>query len=234
MIIKNVWADSGSTFSKREQKKTQVNVDLLVLSIVLFRTHGFDEVQRFNSFDFSENLYKKSVTKEDHDKANDIVEYYGKRCLVQQLKTGSLSDFQIKLLDFLNGNRFEYTVDQVGLIHRIPEFYLSDKKLDDIYENNFENKKVKELQRDWLTVDLKFIDSIRVRQRGYGDCINYWFKETNHGVPIRINVDSKNVLGQLWEKHISSSETIILKGILYKKESYNGMEFYDMKKWLLV
>ena len=141
-------------------------------------------------------------TDEDYSLAQQTRTYYRDRLTFKALKGIELTDFQHDLYKFLNASEFD--TSQVGMLYKLPYFYLEDTTRQRIYDKtkSLSPRPAHRVNLDHIAT-LTPIEEILVTRRA-GDRYEYWFTDTNkHGVCITVmgNNNMRSLVKGIWNRH---------------------------------
>ena len=132
------------------------------------------------------------VDREDRMMAADIRSYYNARYTMQALKGKPLTEFQHKLASFLAGTH-KLNTDELGMLYRLPYFYVEDCRLDRVATQisiNADDQK----HLPWKKIDLVLTPLEEVfKSRKQKDYQQFWFK-TSAGQAAVMEIKSDNPL----------------------------------------
>ena len=163
--------------------------DPIALACASYRYYVKNHSDRWRNFDMVQ------VIDEDREQARKIRQYYTQRLMFAALQAKKqTSEFRTKLGAFLTGNH-ELTVNEIGLLYKLPYFYAEDIALDSIVERTTSAPVIRspELRRMRLTPLTKIFKS----RRGAESC-QYWFR-SNEGYGCAITVPTNNPLKSIVE-----------------------------------
>jgi hypothetical protein len=103
--------------------KATFSDDPLALSCASYRIYKNDVARRFTDID------AVKATQEDRNRAQEIRSHYSNAYTMKVLKGRPLTEYQQKTAEFLSGLR-HLTVDELGLLYKLPYFYEEDLALD--------------------------------------------------------------------------------------------------------
>ena len=94
----------------------------------------------------------------------------------------------------------ELTENDLGIVYRVPYFYVEDTEHDAIFDRLPDYEIVKTLGQN-IEATLTLVQKIEVLRRAYENT-EYWFKLSNSVVPCMIVIENKNKLRPLFESKI--------------------------------
>lgn len=140
------------------------------------------------------------VEPEDRQQAQNIRNYYRAKITWELLKKTPqhvpLSAFRQKLMSIIEGSH-ELTENDLGIVYRVPYFYVEDTQHDAIFDRLPDYEIVKTLGQN-IQSTLTLVQKIEVLRRAYENT-EYWFKLPNSVVPCMIVIENKNKLRTLFE-----------------------------------
>lgn len=171
------------------------------------------------------------ATDEDRTEADAIRRYYRSRIVWDQLKHGgTLSEFRAKLGKLVSGD-LEITSKEIGLIYRLPYFYVEDRGLDYVIESTVDDVTARHRggQVEPVTAKYRLITKI-LKSRRSGESIQYWLKSDQCSAPCLLAIDQKNPLRMLVES-VLNREEVTLKSFLFPQEHrgyHRGRCFFQL------
>ena len=144
------------------------------------------------------------VTPEDRSMALDIRNYYRAKITWQMLKNTDqqrpVSEFRRKLMGIIEGTH-EITQADVGILYRVPYFYVEDCQHDEIFADLPAYSIVPTPGRDIESI-MTLSHRVTVLRRSRG-VTQYWFRVENTVVPCCATIDNQNVLRHLFDSIVS-------------------------------
>lgn len=155
------------------------------------------------------------VTDSDRYQATDIKNYYSRRYTLKAL-TGKLTEFQAKLANFLV-NEKTLTINEVGLLYRLPYFYQEDLAIDRLigladHSVPWSNTAVN--LEDINATRLRFVERV-FHSRRSGEIHQYWFLTPDNRLVVQ-SVDEKNPLIHMADS-IFKQETVNVNAKVYAR-----------------
>lgn len=172
------------------------------------------------------NLFN-AVNEEDRLFASSIRDYYSKKIMMLKLKNERMSQYREDLNTFIHSDGKKFVEKMFGLAYRLPQFYLYDTKLDEIFRgrNRKTNKKIPNIDIKTLTyVGSTMVDRKSLKRN------EYWFVDEEDTL-VTVYLAHNNPLLGVWEKLIRNP--ITLEGSYYNK-SRDDHEYYQVEKYKLV
>lgn len=135
------------------------------------------------------------VIEEDRVQAQEIRSYYTGRILMGAIKNnGNISEFRKKLYGLLIGET-GIKPSEIGILHRLPYFYVEDTALDQVIE---QTQSAVPLPSSGLAGTFTVIQRILI-SRKHGDYVNFWLSHNKRPEPFLIAVKLDNPLLPLLE-----------------------------------
>jgi hypothetical protein len=182
------WNDFKAVF-KSPETNIAFAEDPVALAWASYRVYLDNPVMRWAAFD------TVTVTDQDRAKAQEIRSYYTGRILMGAIKNnGNISEFRKKLYGLLIGET-GIKPSEIGILHRLPYFYVEDTALDQVIERT---QSAVPLPSSDLAGTFTIIQRILV-SRKQGDYVNFWLSHNKRPEPFLIAVKSDNPLLTLLE-----------------------------------
>jgi hypothetical protein len=163
--------------------------DPVALAWASYRVYLDNPAMRWAAFD------TVTVTNQDRAKAQEIRSYYTGRILMGAIKNnGNISEFRKKLYGLLIGET-GIKPSEIGILHRLPYFYVEDTALDQVIE---QTQSAVPLPSSNLAGTFTIIQRILVGRK-HGDYVNFWLSHNKRPEPFLIAVKSDNPLLPLLE-----------------------------------
>lgn len=143
---------------------------------------------------------------EDYSLAEKTRSYYRDKLAIKALKGVPLTKFQNDLYAMLNGS--EFMSDQVGMLYKLPYFYMEDIAHNRVHEKTHTLTKVRGHGTQRIST-LTPIEKILVSRRN-AERYEYWFSDVNqHAVCIVVAVNNpiRSFVDSIWERHEPSTIT---------------------------
>ena len=135
------------------------------------------------------------VVEEDREQAQKIRSYYTGRILMDTIKSNTpMSEFRKKLYGLLIGETGLKKKD-IGLLYRLPYFYVEDTALDQVIA---QTQSATALPISELAGTFTVIQRILVSRR-HGDYVHFWLQHNRRPEPFLIVVKTDNPLLSLIE-----------------------------------
>lgn len=170
----------ASTDTERERKKlgsieATFKDDPLALACGAYRMWKRSPHVRWSDFEIV------IVDREDRYMAEDIRKYYNARYTMQALAGRPLTEYQHKAASFLTGVR-NLKVDEIGMLYRLPYFYVEDSALDRIVAQT-QSQQQWVMNKDMIITPLEEV----LKSRRAVDTYQFWFKtQNNHAVSLEL------------------------------------------------
>lgn len=150
------------------------------------------------------DLHHLSTEPEDHAKSAEIRRYYADRIMISMLSKHHISDYRKKLYGVVT-NTHQLAASDIGLLYRLPYFYMEDLAIDRVYEQC-----VTADQRPAERIVSKFEVIEQVFQsRRSGEVTQFWLRA--HGsnaaylLPIKTNNPFHRLVSTLFTSTVSLS-----------------------------
>lgn len=182
------------------------------------------------SHDRWSDLESVVVTDEDRIKSTEIRKYYADRILVTILSGVSISNFRRKLYGVVT-NSMSLEKQDIGLLYRLPYFYMEDLALDRVVEQTKPAEYKANVER--ITSKFTMIERVRKSRRS-GDVTQFWLKSDQCSqafmVPVKCDNPHYKFISGLLER------PIVLSGIPFYKiqnGAHRGHGYYHLADILL-
>lgn len=169
----------------------------------------------------------------DHDRemAQETRRYYRNRLAMRALKnTGEPSQFSRDLYDICNGGIMR--VCHIGILYRLPYFYVEDTQRASLIENTLHQPSVSDSVPRYLqgAVPRQLIRHGRIfHSRRKNETMEYWFHDEDTGDAVLWSVDYENPLRSLVENIYRSHTSLRLKGLwLLGHDRVNDFYFWKV------
>lgn len=184
--------------------------DPIALACASYRHYKINQGDRWREFD------RCTVTDEDREQAQKIRSYYGPKLTMAALTNGNVSQFRAKLGAFLTGN-YQLTEREVGLLYKLPYFYIEDCALDSIIESTVTARYTSSPVAQSMTL-VPLVKILKARKGG--EVVQYWFK-SNEGYGCVLPVQSTNTLKSIVEG-LMYRDRIEVSAYVYSKQHWNN------------
>lgn len=190
--------------------------DLLVLSQCSYRLYMLGQ-PRWKEF------RGLAPTKDDRIIANNMKQYYLGRLTFKMLSGQPLSDYQNCLYQFLSTGSI--SASKVGLVYRLPYFYVEDNKRDKIKEQSYE---AQNCDPKTTNVSLRYIDTIFKSRRGR-DAYEFWFFDQQR-CPYMLSVVSDNPLLSLLQSLTEGNDEFVSysANLYYQSNNHINLPYYKI------
>jgi len=172
----------------------------------------------------SELHVERLITDDDYEIAGQIRDYYSKKIMMWNLLGHPLTNFRQDLSAFIHLNDFSEVSDRmIPLIHKLPEFYFQDIKLEDVLYKCIKFNGV--IGERAGVKKLTYLDSITKKSKlKVLATVEYWFHDENK-YPVLIRLQ-QNPLSQFWEKiiqdHYEENKPLTMYASRYGTCKYRG------------
>ena len=171
--------------------------DPVALAWAAYRVYLANPANRWADFDDVE------VTDQDRVQAQEIRSYYTGRILMDAMKSKNpMSEFRKKLYGLLIGETGLKKKD-IGLLYRLPYFYVEDTALDQVIAQT-ETPKLVPASGATITGTFKLIKRVQVSRRSM-ESVQFWLQHHNKTAPFLIAVKADNPLLPLLESILERS-----------------------------
>ena len=175
------------------------------------------------------------VTEQDRVNAQELRAYYRRTMTWQTLKTGTgnASPFRRKLAAIVT-DTYEYTKQDIGLLHRLPYFYHEDLALDRVFAATKDPEGIPSIRAYEVVDTLMPVERI-LRSRRAGEYIHFYWKN-ERGFPYLLVAKHDNPLISLIEG-LFKQEKIKIQGIAFPKHArgyHHGRMFLQLANVELV
>lgn len=201
------WDDFKAVFKTPDPEPDMVFADdPVALAWAAYRVYLTNPALRWVDFADVE------ITAEDREKAQEIRSYYTGRILMDTMKSkNAMSEFRKKLYGLLIGETGLKKKD-IGLLYRLPYFYVEDTDLDQVIAQTETAGTM--LVGAELVGTFTMIKRILVSRR-HGDYVHFWLRHHRRSEPFLIVVKTDNplltLLAGILEKSVQLSATAHLK-----------------------
>ncbi len=146
------------------------------------------------------------VTAEDRAQAQEIRSYYAGRILMDAMKSKQpMSEFRKKLYGLLIGKTGLKKKD-IGLLYRLPYFYVEDTALDQVIAQTESPKSA--LAQDTIAGTFNLIQRVQVSRRSM-ESVQFWLRHHKKTAPFMIAVKADNPMLPLLESILERGLPII-------------------------
>jgi hypothetical protein len=200
------WDDFKAVFKPPEPEPDMVFADdPVALAWAAYRVYLTNPANRWADFADVE------VTVHDRTVAQEIRSYYTGRILMDTMKSkGPMSEFRKKLYGLLIGETGLKKKD-IGLLYRLPYFYVEDTDLDQVIAQTQTASVMFGME---LVGTFTLIKRIQVSRR-HGDYVHFWLRHHKRLEPFMIVVKTDNplltLLAGILENPVKLSATAHLK-----------------------
>ena len=219
--LKDVFARWNDAFSDLEEQKeiiTPVNFggeDPLALSWAAY--NNWIAVQGIRFTPLSDITPKD----EDYSLAEQTRTYYRDKLAIKALKGQTLTKFQSDLYAMLNGS--EFMSNQMGMLYKLPYFYIEDQAHDRIYEKTHNLRGFAPQGAQRICV-LSPIEKILVSRR-HAERYEYWFRDINQH-PVCIVVAANNPIRSFVDSVYNRHEPTAIKGTYIAKRMPHTPDYH--------
>jgi hypothetical protein len=185
------WDDFKAVFKAADPEPDLVfKDDPVALAWASYRAYLNSPAVRWADFD------TVVVTAEDCVQAQEIRSYYTGRILMDTMKSNKpMSEFRKKLYGLLIGETGLKKKD-IGLLYRLPYFYVEDTALDQVIAQTEAPKSA--LAQDTIAGTFNLIKRIQVSRRS-AESVQFWLQHHKKTAPFMIAVKADNPLLPLLE-----------------------------------
>jgi hypothetical protein len=199
------WDDFKAVFKPEPEPDMTFKDDPVALAWAGYRLYLVNPANRWADFADVE------VTAEDRSKAQEIRSYYTGRILMDTMKSKQpMSEFRKKLYGLLIGETGLKKKD-IGLLYRLPYFYVEDTDLDQVIAQTQTASVMFGME---LVGTFTLIKRIQVSRR-HGDYVHFWLRHHKRLEPFLIVVKTDNplltLLTGILENPVKLSATAHLK-----------------------
>jgi hypothetical protein len=178
------WDDFKAVFKPEPEPDMTFTDDPVAMAWAGYRLYLTNPALRWADFDDVE------VTAEDRSKAQEIRSYYTGRILMDAMKSKNpMSEFRKKLYGLLIGETGLKKKD-IGLLHRLPYFYVEDTDLDQVIA---QTQSASVMVGKDVAGTFTLIQRILVSRRS-GDYVHFWLRHHKRLEPFLIVVKTDNPL----------------------------------------
>lgn len=229
----NPFTNSSNSATSVGTIAQKFSIDVLAVSCAYHRIKNIEteHPERNKIISIHDSKLIDLVTNSDIEQAQAIRKYFEQKLIMLELKNIKLSSFRKSLATFLSRDPLILEASMVGLIYKLPSFFIYDSALD-VVRSTFEIKNLshteyKQYSSDHM-LDLMPVKKIDRDMRGV-KVIDYWFKNKNN-ISICMTIDKKNPLIKIWDRIFDTSNMIHFDGYMsYKNHSDFG--YCVMNKW---
>jgi hypothetical protein len=178
------WDDFKLVFKPEPEPDVTFKDDPVAMAWAVYRLYLKNPGLRWADFDDVE------VTAEDRAVAQEIRSYYTGRILMDTMKSKNpMSEFRKKLYGLLIGETGLKKKD-IGLLYRLPYFYVEDTALDQVIAQT-ETPKLVPASGATITGTFKLIKRIQVSRRSM-ESVQFWLQHHKKTAPFMIAVKADN------------------------------------------
>lgn len=217
-----------STIPCDSTKFYNVGIDPVIASVTSYRLRGEGKF-----VDASEKAILTHITDSDREEARQIREYYESKLTMQAMRGIPLRSFRQDLLVYLTSNNALVTHETFPMIYRLPEFFREDRIFEQVSKQATNGWKKGEpaLAPPKETHSLQYLDT-HVRLTNQSKTRIFWFKRVSDDRLVKIAIDLRNPLLNLFVEYINKHAIITLVG-KYVCLSLDGQDFYKVDNWKL-
>jgi hypothetical protein len=199
------WDDFKAVFKPKPEPDMTFTDDPVAMAWAAYRVYLTNPALRWT------DLNDVVVTEEDRAQSQAIRSYYTNRILLGAIKNnGNISEFRKKLYGLLIG-KTGIKPNEIGILHRLPYFYVEDTALDQVVE---QTQSAVPLPSSNLAGTFTVIQRILV-SRKHGEYVNFWLSHNKKPEPFLIVVKTDNpllsLLTGILEKPVQLSATAHFK-----------------------
>ena len=212
----------------KKYEVTETTEDILAASCAWYRVRGVNS-HNFTSL-LDRNVFAE-IKEDDRIKANEIRDYYSKKCMVWSLKEMRFSEFRKDLHKFVNTDGKKFVEAILPLVFRLPEFYAYDIEFDEMRREltleipNWNERMA--TAHDAKILELTPIKMFEKRTKRV-KCFEYWMKDSS-GHAYVILLDTNNPLKGLWEREFNRAR-VNMSGLCYPKRR-DELQYFQLLKY---
>ena len=206
--------------------QTQFKIDVLAISCC---KHRLDKSPNFQKRNIVDPVYTTYIQPCDIEASQSIRDYYGKKLIVATLMEEKISPFRKALKDFLAKDGTAIQNDEMGIAHKLPEFYEYDIAIDAIVEDSVTVPNATQLVVG--TKELKLVTKL-VRKTQRVHKIDYWFKDSADHLCL-LKVEGENSLDGVFTKLVNKNTTSRFSAN-YMPRAKGKLTYFEMKSWDLL
>ena len=197
MTTQDLTLDWTADFAAKAPEPDMVFADdPVALAWAAYRVYLANPANRWADFDDVE------VTEQDRVQAQEIRSYYTGRILMDAMKSKNpMSEFRKKLYGLLIGETGLKKKD-IGLLYRLPYFYVEDTALDQVIAQTEAPKAA--LAQAKIAGTFKLIKRVQVSRRSM-ESVQFWLQHHNKTAPFLIAVKADNPMLPLLESILERS-----------------------------
>jgi hypothetical protein len=219
------WDDFKAVFKPEPEPDMKFKDDPVALAWAAYRVYLANPANRWADFADVE------VTVHDRTVAQEIRSYYTGRILMDTMKSKQpMSEFRKKLYGLLIGET-GLKKQHIGLLYRLPYFYVEDTALDQVIA---QTQSATLLPVSDLAGTFTLIKRILVSRRS-GDFVQFWLQHHKRSEPFMIVVKTDNPLLSLLEGILENPVKLSATSHLKTHRGYHrNRHFYQLSNVKLV
>lgn len=202
----------------RSLKQVAFKEDPIALSVAVY-----NQYQANPGFARWADLGTAVVTEHDKETAKRIRTMYRDRIMIRSLKGKALTKYQITVYGILN--HVPITEEHLGIIYRLPYFYVEDLAKEEI-KQHFSKLKHEIVPVAPTIQETRLVPYTQVlRSRKSGDINEFWFSNQNND-PVLWQVAANNPLIGLAKSLVNFNQPMLVKGFVHSKyDQFNQFHY---------
>lgn len=216
-----------------KQKFIKTDVDILARACAINRT------KRKNTLSFPslvDSTRDEEITDDDLIQAQNIRNYYSKKLIYWNLSGNKISSFRSALAAVLTSDPKITEEQHIGIIYKLPSFYLYDIEVDIMFDNIFTDRMLK----SHAGFQLKELVPVKklIKKTKHANQLNYFFeiKDKKQAAVITLNTNyNDKSLVSIWDKLFDNEKNIHIKGIFnISKRTTENFSYYAVNNWEII
>lgn len=229
MNIKSTLEDIFKDFAnvdavkKKPPELVEFNDDPVALAWGSYQIYLKNKGQRWT------DLKQVIATEEDRLMAQEIRRYYRDKIMLQTLSSNyTQSEFRKKLYGIVANERAVYDED-LGILHRLPYFYVEDTAVDRAIEQTTPTIGEGSLfGREDVVGEYTVIERVLVGRRRQSEGVQFWLKAADNPYLHMIAVQASNPMLPLFESVIKRSAKLKTTAFVKEHRGYHaGKQYYQ-------
>ncbi len=222
------WLDAVSTNGENykvgapPKRVIQFKQDPIACACASYRIWQENPARRWSDLD------SVVVWQDDIEQAQALRKYYRERLVMSALKNVNrqVSEFRRKL-GALVTDQLEITKDELGLLYRLPYFYVEDLDIDYVVANTANSREISPVPADSQRLVMTFMPLRKIfRSRRSAEVNQYWWTTEAGGIPFEFSVRTDNPLAGMIDGLFEREQVTLQHRV--KPTSFRG---YHADRW---
>lgn len=149
------------------------------------------------------DLHHLSTEPEDHAKSEEIRRYYADRIMISMLSKQNISEYRKKLYGVVT-NTHQLAANDIGLLYRLPYFYVEDLAIDRVYEQTVT---ADQRPAERITGRFDVIEQI-LQSRRSGESTQLWLRAQGSNAAYMLLIKTNNPYHRLVTNLLKSTVSL--------------------------